>query len=150
MNFDFKHTIALGWPILSILFIFSILSIAIFMQCWAVLRHAKQTIDTQNTNEMPNLLFYFELIEKRLALLGTIASSAPFIGLLGTVIGIIRAFHSISISSGGGGIATVAGGISEALVATAAGLAVAIPATMIFNYFTFKSQQLAKKAGIDL
>ena len=65
-------------------------------------------------------------------------------GLLGTVIGIIRAFHTISqASAAGGGMTLVAGGISEALVSTAAGLFVAIPAGMIYNYYSFKSQKLA-------
>ena len=67
--------------------------------------------------------------------LATIGSTAPFIGLLGTVVGIIHAFQGIA-ESGAGGIGTVSGGIAEALVATAFGLFVAIPAVMAFNYFT--------------
>jgi biopolymer transport protein ExbB len=70
------------------------------------------------------------------------------VGLLGTVIGIIRAFHSISLSTGGG-ITSVAGGISEALVSTAAGLAVAIPASMIFNYYSHNAGRAAKQAGLE-
>jgi biopolymer transport protein ExbB/TolQ len=65
--------------------------------------------------------------------LATVASSAPFVGLLGTVIGIINAFSKLS---GGGGMDVVGPGISEALVNTAVGLAVAIPAAMFFNFFT--------------
>jgi biopolymer transport protein ExbB len=92
----------------------------------------------------------FNRAEQRLAILGTLANAAPFVGLLGTVIGIIRAFHTISQASGsGGGMTLVAGGISEALVSTAAGLAVAIPASMLFNYFTFKNEKLMETAGID-
>ncbi len=60
---------------------------------------------------------------------------APFIGLFGTVVGIIKAFRDLALS-GTGGPTVVARGIAEALVATAAGLAVAIPAVIIFNYFT--------------
>lgn len=67
-------------------------------------------------------------------LLGTTAASAPFIGLLGTVIGIIKSFHQMAIM-GTGGFAVVAAGISEALVATALGLLVAILALLFFNYF---------------
>ena len=67
--------------------------------------------------------------------LATIGSTAPFIGLFGTVVGIINAFDGIA-STGSGGVAAVSGGISEALVATALGLLVAIPAVMAFNYFT--------------
>jgi biopolymer transport protein ExbB/biopolymer transport protein TolQ len=66
--------------------------------------------------------------------LATIGSTAPFIGLFGTVIGIIHAFEAIA-ASGAGGIAVVSGGIAEALVATALGILVAIPAVMAFNHF---------------
>jgi len=67
--------------------------------------------------------------------LATIGSTAPFIGLFGTVVGIIHAFEGIA-STGSGGIAAVSGGIAEALVATALGILVAIPAVMAFNHFT--------------
>jgi biopolymer transport protein ExbB/TolQ len=67
--------------------------------------------------------------------LGTISAAAPFIGLFGTVVGIINAFRSMA-SSGQGGLGAVSAGISEALVTTAAGLLVAIPAVMVYNYFT--------------
>ena len=73
-------------------------------------------------------------LKKHLWILGTVASSAPFIGLLGTVIGIISSFESMAIA-GTGGFAVVAAGISEALVATALGLAVAIIAVVFYNYF---------------
>ncbi|MBI4508940.1 MAG: MotA/TolQ/ExbB proton channel family protein [Deltaproteobacteria bacterium] len=65
--------------------------------------------------------------------LATIASAAPFVGLFGTVVGIINAFKKLS---GGGGLDVVGPGIAEALVSTAFGLLVAIPAAMLFNYFT--------------
>ena len=73
-------------------------------------------------------------LKKHLWILGTVASSAPFIGLLGTVVGIIKSFESMAIA-GTGGFAVVAAGISEALVATALGLGVAIIAVMFYNYF---------------
>jgi biopolymer transport protein ExbB/TolQ len=76
-------------------------------------------------------------LKKGLSGLATIGSTAPFIGLLGTVIGILNAFQSIAASKSSG-IGQVAGGISEALVTTAFGLLVAIPAVMAFNYFTNK------------
>ena len=66
--------------------------------------------------------------------LGTIGAAAPFIGLFGTVMGIIRAFHAIAVA-GTGGFAVVAAGISEALIATALGLAVGIAAVVCYNYF---------------
>ena len=73
-------------------------------------------------------------LEKNLAFLGTVGSNAPFIGLFGTVIGIIQAFHDLSLNAQGG-VSTVMAGISEALVATAIGLLVAIPAVVAFNIF---------------
>ena len=76
-------------------------------------------------------------LERGLSGLATIGSTAPFVGLLGTVIGIIDAFREIQ-GQNGTGISAVAGGISEALVTTALGLTVAIPAVMMFNYFTTK------------
>ena len=67
-------------------------------------------------------------------ILGTIASSAPFIGLGGTVVGILRSFHEMA-KTGSGGFAVVAAGISESLVATAAGIIVAVIAVIAFNAF---------------
>jgi biopolymer transport protein ExbB len=76
-------------------------------------------------------------LKQNIWLLGTIASSAPFIGLFGTVVGIIKSFHNMSIA-GTGGFSVVAGGISEALVATAAGLIVAIIAVVAYNYLQIR------------
>lgn len=73
-------------------------------------------------------------LKRGLTWLATIGSTAPFVGLLGTVVGIINSFQGLS-SDGGGGLSAVAGGISEALFATAVGLIVAIPAVMAFNVF---------------
>lgn len=72
--------------------------------------------------------------DKNLSVLATIGSNAPFIGLFGTVLGIIKAFHDLS-QQNGAGAQTVTSGISEALVATAVGLLVAIPAVVAFNIF---------------
>jgi biopolymer transport protein ExbB len=71
---------------------------------------------------------------KRLSFLGTLGANAPFIGLLGTVLGIIHAFKDLALTEGGGGPAVMAG-IAEALVATAVGLLVAIPAVVMYNFF---------------
>jgi len=76
-------------------------------------------------------------LKRGVSTLATIGSTAPFVGLFGTVLGIIHAFQGIS-SSKSTGLAAVAGGISEALVTTAFGLFVAIPAVWIYNYFTSK------------
>jgi biopolymer transport protein ExbB/biopolymer transport protein TolQ len=67
--------------------------------------------------------------------LGTVGSTAPFVGLLGTVMGIVNSFQSMA-ATGSGGLGTVSAGIAEALITTAFGLLVAIPAVMFFNYFT--------------
>jgi biopolymer transport protein ExbB/biopolymer transport protein TolQ len=74
-------------------------------------------------------------LKKGIPSLATIGSTAPFVGLLGTVVGIINAFHSIGVT-GSGGLASVSTGISEALIETALGLVVAIPAVWLYNYFT--------------
>jgi biopolymer transport protein ExbB/biopolymer transport protein TolQ len=74
-------------------------------------------------------------LKKGVASLATIGATAPFVGLLGTVVGIINAFHGIA-SQGSGGLGAVSAGISEALVETALGLVVAIPAVWFYNYLT--------------
>ncbi len=74
-------------------------------------------------------------LKRGLGGLASISSAAPFIGLFGTVIGIINAFRSMA-AAGQGGLGAVSKGISEALFTTATGLLVAIPAVMMFNYFT--------------
>lgn len=76
-------------------------------------------------------------LKKGLGVLATIGSTAPFVGLFGTVVGIINAFRSIA-ATGSGGMSVVSGGIAEALVSTALGIFVAIPAVVAFNHFTGK------------
>ena len=73
-------------------------------------------------------------MEHYLSILGTMGNIAPFIGLFGTVVGIIRAFGDLAVS-GPGGPSVVAAGIAEALITTAAGLVVAIPSVIFYNYF---------------
>ena len=77
------------------------------------------------------------MLEKHTSIVGTIGSTAVYIGLFGTVLGIIKAFNDISLS-GTGGINVVTTGISESLICTAAGLCVAVPAVMAYNYFIKK------------
>jgi len=79
-------------------------------------------------------------LKRGLPVLATVSSSAPFVGLFGTVFGIITAFQNMADPSkgGGGGLATVSAGISEALLTTAVGLAVAIVAVWFYNFFTTK------------
>lgn len=87
--------------------------------------------------------------------IGTIGSVAVYIGLLGTILGILKAFHDVSIS-GSGGIGVIIGGISEALSTTAAGLCVAVPAVAAYNYFMkkiddfIKDMELAASEIMDL
>lgn len=77
-------------------------------------------------------------LKRGLPVLASVGSTAPFVGLLGTVIGIISAFQGIA-TEGSGGLGAVSAGIAEALVVTAFGLMVAIPATLIFNFLSTKS-----------
>ncbi|HBF43181.1 MAG TPA: protein TolQ [Desulfobacteraceae bacterium] len=86
-------------------------------------------------------------LERALSFLATTGNTAPFIGLFGTVWGIMASFHEIGMK-GSANLAVVAPGISEALVATAAGLAAAIPAVVAFNYFT--NRVWALKAEMEI
>jgi biopolymer transport protein TolQ len=86
-------------------------------------------------------------LERGLSFLATTGNSAPFIGLFGTVIGIIQAFEGIA-ASGSASLAVVAPGIAEALIATAAGLVAAIPASIFFNIFAARIDEI--RASIDL
>jgi len=97
-------------------------------------REAGQRLEVANSFAAEAMFEETQKLKKHLWILGTVASSAPFIGLLGTVVGIIKSFESMAIA-GTGGFAVVAAGISEALVATALGLAVAIIAVIFYNYF---------------
>jgi len=78
-------------------------------------------------------------MKKNLWALGTISSSAPFIGLFGTIAGIMQSFDDIAIA-GKGGFAVVAAGLSEALIATAAGILVAVMAVILYNFFLSRLQ----------
>ena len=85
-------------------------------------------------------------LEKNLAFLGTVGNNAPFVGLFGTVIGIIHAFNQLSVNTKGAANAVMQG-ISEALVATAVGLLVAIPAVAAFNIFQRRIKTLIGDAN---
>lgn len=85
------------------------------------------------------------LFERNLGVLGTMGNTAPLIGLLGTVWGIMRAFHDLA-STGSAGPSVVAAGIAEALFTTAAGLLVAVPAVMLYNHFTRRTNVLLTEA----
>ncbi len=86
--------------------------------------------------------------ERRLAFLGTLGNNAPFIGLFGTVLGVIRAFADLAARPGAGGAGTVMVGISEALVATEVGLFVALPAVVMFNLYQRWLRRSAQRASV--
>ena len=103
------------------------------------LEQVAEAIDRAGTDELLRL-------EKYVIFLATTANASPFLGLLGTVWGIMESFAQIGIS-GTATLAVVAPGIAEALIATIAGLAAAIPALIAYNYFINKLRQVA--GGID-
>lgn len=85
-------------------------------------------------------------LQRRLTVLGTLGSITPFIGLFGTVIGVMHAFKDLATSAAANaGASVVAAGIAEALINTAAGLFVAIPAVIAYNYFLSKTNYFAKE-----
>ena len=90
-----------------------------------------------SSNMERSIVIETNMLSRFTAVVGTIGSTAVYIGLFGTVLGIIRAFHDIS-RAGSGGISVVINGISEALICTAAGLCVAVPAVIAYNYFIKK------------
>jgi biopolymer transport protein ExbB/TolQ len=190
-GFTLGDMIINGWPVLSVLTVFSIISVTIICDRIMTLKHAAlnarlfvanlvKVLEEQGASRALSYCDQFRkpvaavaaeilltsggreareralqhglqgqvrLLEKYVPILGTIAGTAPFVGLLGTVIGIIKAFHDISVNVGGGP-EVVSAGIAEALITTAFGLVVAIPAVMAFNYFIHKVQKVAEE--IDL
>ena len=103
-----------------------------------------QTLDRDHLLEIDDERRYQEGLELKryIWVLATAGASAPFIGLFGTVVGILVAFQSMAIM-GTGGFSVVAAGISEALISTALGLAVAIVAVIFFNYFSVKVENIS-------
>jgi biopolymer transport protein ExbB/TolQ len=94
-----------------------------------VVDEVSRSMERMKDRELANL-------RRGLPFLATVSSSAPFVGLFGTVFGIITAFRRMADPNGGGGLAQVSGGISEALLTTAVGLAVAIVSVWFYNFFT--------------
>ena len=99
-----------------------------------LLRHADA--DSESAEERLQIALSEERLklERNLGFLGTMGNTAPLIGLLGTVWGIMRAFHDMA-RTGSAGPSVVAAGVAEALLTTAAGLMVAVPAVMLYNHF---------------
>ena len=190
-DFSLAGMLAQGWPILAVLAVMSVFSMATFIDRFRALRRARcnagqfvryviRVIEERGLDAAVNYCAKHQVpaaraalavlekggsreareramehavelemheLEGGVAMLGTIASVAPFIGLLGTVIGIIKAFGSMAVS-GGGGTEVVSKGIAEALVTTACGLLVAIPSVAAYNYSVHKIKSLAKETDL--
>lgn len=112
------------------------------------MKHVKES-GSKGLEELFNSILLIEKpdLERYLNFLATLGSNAPYIGLLGTVMGIMKAFYDLSVSSEAGQ-QTVMAGISAALVATAAGLVVAIPAVLAYNYFSKQSKAILQNLDI--
>jgi biopolymer transport protein ExbB len=104
-------------------------------------RHSSDSIEYLSDLTEEKRFEELEALKGPLWVLGTVGASAPFIGLFGTVIGIVKAFHNMAVM-GSGGFSVVAAGISEALVATALGLGVAIVAVIFYNYFQTRIERI--------
>src|ERR671925_676017 len=89
-----------------------------------------------------NMLLELTNLKRGLAVLATVGATAPFVGLLGTTMGIVNAFTGMAAQGASGGLAGISAGIAEALITTAFGLMVAIPAVWAHNYFTTKIENL--------
>jgi biopolymer transport protein ExbB len=190
-DFSLASMLKQGWPILSVLLVMSIFSMATFIDRLRALRRAR-------CSAIPFVRYVIRVVEERgldpavgycqkhplpvsravlavleqnggqearrqalehaievevlelqsgVTLLGTIASIAPFVGLLGTVVGIIKCFASISMNTDGG-TEVVSKGIAEALVTTACGLLVAIPSVAAYNYCVHRIRSLAKETDL--
>lgn len=187
--FSLKEMFLLGWPILSLLLLCSVISLAIILERWVYFRRRRVDVKDflskieviASSKKEPasqcailgeplsslcraafahhgrngldlavDRAVRLQIVEMEhfVPFLGTLAAGAPFIGLLGTVIGIIRAFKSIAISGGTGGPQVVAGGIAEALISTALGLMVAIPALFAYNAFSTKIRRTTESMEI--
>ena len=190
-EFSLWSMIKQGWPVLSILLVMSIFSMATFLDRIRALRRTRcnarqfvryviRVIEERGLDpalsycakhQVPVAKAVLAVLEQNgdrearqnamehaieveahqleagVAALGTIASVAPFVGLLGTVIGIIKAFGSIAVSAGGGA-EVVSAGIAEALVTTACGLLVAIPSVAAYNYCVHKIKNLTKETDL--
>ncbi len=184
-NVAWGRIIAAGWPVLSVLLIGSIVTVAVIWERWKVFSRIKSSsanfVEALRAQDPHKIATWSEKsdqplalitkaifkaasrsredmeralerciqglvqnLETNVSLLGTIASVAPFVGLLGTVIGIIRSFRAVSMTSSGGA-SLVALGIAEALVGTAGGLIVAIPALLGYNYFVNRLRRLTQE-----
>jgi len=110
------------------------------------------SLETANTEKLVEAFQLYRQrlslgLNRRVGLFGTASFISPLIGLMGTVLGIMRAFHDLS-AAGAGGPAVVAAGISEALVATAFGIGLAVVAALFYNYFTLTARHRLNTADL--
>ncbi|MBK3332065.1 MotA/TolQ/ExbB proton channel family protein [Persephonella atlantica] len=124
-----------GDPVLYLLILMSVVGVAVVIERLIMIPRIEK-----NMMEYDPLTLKLSL-EKRLGILATFGNNAPFIGLFGTVLGIIKAFHDLGTSKEFG-VRVVMTGISEALVATAMGLFVAIPSVIAYNYFVRRVKKI--------
>ena len=122
-------------PVLVLLILMSIISSGVIIERLIIIKKIEK-----NMLEFEPLELKLKL-EKRLGILATFGNNAPFIGLFGTVLGVMKAFHDLGVSSEFG-VRVVMEGISQALVATALGLFVAIPCVIAYNYFVRKVKNI--------
>ena len=164
-----KELVAAGGPVLIILVLLSIYSISVILERFFKLRSAislsrkllaycqahllsellaARTRPEAELEKIADIIIDWETskLQRRLTVLGTLGSITPFIGLFGTVIGVMHAFKDLAANTAAaGGASVVAAGIAEALINTAAGLFVAIPAVIAYNYFLSKTTYFAKE-----
>lgn len=125
-------------PVLWILIAMSVLALSVTIERILVFWYIEKSYTSMDKYTLRLRL------ESKLGILATFGNNAPFIGLFGTVLGVIQAFHAIG-SSRAFDVQPIMQGISEALVATAAGLFVAIPCVMAYNYFTRRLKRMMIK-----
>ena len=116
---------AVDFGVIGLLLVLSVWSVAVALERWRFYRQVDLT-------QFPNQQVFEITLTKRLVVIGTVAANAPYIGLLGTVLGIMLTFHTMG-TSGAIAVSTIMIGLSLALKATAAGLLVAIPCVVLNN-----------------
>lgn len=116
---------AVDFGVIGLLLVLSVWSVAVALERWRFYRQVDLT-------QFPNQQMFEITLTKRLVVIGTVAANAPYIGLLGTVLGIMLTFHTMG-TSGAIAVSTIMIGLSLALKATAAGLLVAIPCVVLNN-----------------
>ena len=116
---------AVDFGVIGLLLVLSVWSVAVALERWRFYRQV-------DLNQFPNQQVFEITLTKRLVVIGTVAANAPYIGLLGTVLGIMLTFHTMG-TAGTIAVSTVMIGLSLALKATAAGLLVAIPCVVMNN-----------------